>query len=130
MENQANGQCAECGAKAAEWASINLAVVLCIQCSGIHRNLGLYHLDPSTGQRRDINACFVPVRLGVHVSKVRSMTLDTESWTDSLKQVFNKVGNSFANSVWEATYEGSTAKNDLDGNEKDMVCECTAMVGS
>jgi len=96
MENQANGQCAECGAKAAEWASINLAVVLCIQCSGIHRNLG------------------------VHVSKVRSMTLDTESWTDSLKQVFNKVGNSFANSVWEATYEGSTAKNDLDGNEKDM----------
>lgn len=35
-----------------EWASINLGVLMCIECSGIHRNLGS------------------------HISKVRSLDLD------------------------------------------------------
>ena len=40
------------------------------------------------------------------------MTLDTESWTEELKQIFGKIGNSFANSIWEATYFGSKAGHD------------------
>ena len=46
-----NGACADCGRGDPDWASLNLGVLLCIECSGVHR------------------------RLGVHVSKARSMRL-------------------------------------------------------
>lgn len=32
-----NGQCGDCGQLDPRWASINLGVLLCIECSGIHR---------------------------------------------------------------------------------------------
>lgn len=38
-----NAQCCDCREPAPEWASINLGVTLCIQCSGIHRS------PPATG---------------------------------------------------------------------------------
>ena len=53
-----NTQCADCSGTDVQWASINLGIALCIECSGVHRGLG------------------------VHVSKVRSLNLDNEdsSW--------------------------------------------------
>nr|XP_055223332.1 arf-GAP with coiled-coil, ANK repeat and PH domain-containing protein 1 isoform X2 [Gorilla gorilla gorilla]XP_055223333.1 arf-GAP with coiled-coil, ANK repeat and PH domain-containing protein 1 isoform X2 [Gorilla gorilla gorilla] len=57
-----NAQCCDCREPAPEWASINLGVTLCIQCSGIHRSLG------------------------VHFSKVRSLTLD--SWEPELVKIY------------------------------------------
>ncbi|MBN3275032.1 ACAP2 protein, partial [Polyodon spathula] len=53
-----NDQCCDCGEPNPDWASINLGITLCIVCSGIHRSLG------------------------VHFSKVRSLTLD--SWEPEL----------------------------------------------
>lgn len=37
-----NNLCAECGTPEPEWASLNLGILLCIECSGVHRNLGVH----------------------------------------------------------------------------------------
>eukprot|EP00752_Nemacystus_decipiens_P002697 g2518.t1 len=79
---EANPQCVDCGARDPEWSSISLGVMMCIECSGIHRSMG------------------------VHVSKVRSLTLDR--WTFPLTELLHKAGNSNANKVWEA-YSGSAS---------------------
>jgi Putative GTPase activating protein for Arf len=39
---QANPQCVDCGAVSPDWASINLGVMMCIECSGIHRSMGVH----------------------------------------------------------------------------------------
>lgn len=72
-----NDKCADCGAPEPDWASLNLGVLVCIECSGVHRNLG------------------------VHISKVRSLTLDVKVWEPSVISLFQSLGNTFANSVWE-----------------------------
>ncbi|CAI5517691.1 unnamed protein product, partial [Closterium sp. Naga37s-1] len=71
-----NDRCADCSRAHPDWASLNLCVLLCIDCSGVHRNLG------------------------VHRSKVRSLTLDVKVWTAPLVRLMAIVGNDFANSVW------------------------------
>jgi len=72
-----NCACADCGMPRPDWASLNLGVMLCIQCSGIHR------------------------QLGVHVSKVRSVTLDVRAWEPSVMEFFKRWGNEEANKRWE-----------------------------
>jgi len=51
----ANQTCADCVTRNPQWASVNHGIFLCLNCSGIHRSLG------------------------VHISFVRSATMDT--WT-------------------------------------------------
>ncbi|CAK7274852.1 hypothetical protein SEPCBS119000_006384 [Sporothrix epigloea] len=77
--DQGNAYCADCGSTAkVEWVSINLAIILCIECSGIHRSLG------------------------THISKVRSLTLDINSFTTDIIELLMLVGNRVANMIWEA----------------------------
>ncbi|XP_059442994.1 ADP-ribosylation factor GTPase-activating protein AGD4-like isoform X2 [Corylus avellana] len=72
-----NDICAECSTPEPDWASLNLGLLLCIECSGVHRNLG------------------------VHISKVRSLMLDVKVWEPTVLDLFRNLGNSFCNSVWE-----------------------------
>ncbi|KAJ1904665.1 hypothetical protein IWQ60_012415, partial [Tieghemiomyces parasiticus] len=71
-----NDHCADCGSQEPAWASINMGTILCIDCSGIHRSLG------------------------VHVSKVRSLTLD--KWEPEQVQVMLRLGNQVVNNIFEA----------------------------
>ncbi|XP_072314604.1 arf-GAP with coiled-coil, ANK repeat and PH domain-containing protein 1 [Eucyclogobius newberryi] len=79
-----NRQCCDCGEAGPEWASINLGITLCIMCSGIHRSLG------------------------VHFSKVRSLTLD--SWEPELIKLMCELGNSVINRIYEARIDEITIK--------------------
>ena len=77
--DQGNRWCADCTSETkVEWVSINLGIVLCIECSGIHRSLG------------------------THISKIRSLTLDTSSFTTDIVEILLLVGNRVSNMVWEA----------------------------
>ena len=81
---QANSTCADCSQSPAEWVSINIGCFLCIECSGIHRSLG------------------------VHVSKVRSLTLD--SWEMPLLLLLrDQLGNDVVNAIYEHTIDASSS---------------------
>uniref|UniRef100_A0A8C1E5D0 Arf-GAP with GTPase, ANK repeat and PH domain-containing protein 3 n=1 Tax=Cyprinus carpio carpio TaxID=630221 RepID=A0A8C1E5D0_CYPCA len=77
-----NSFCADCDAPNPDWASLNLGALICIECSGMHRNLG------------------------THLSRVRSLDLD--DWPVELSMVMTAIGNAMANSVWEGCVEGYT----------------------
>ena len=40
LKNSQNCRCVDCDSANPDWASLNLGVLVCIECSGIHRNLG------------------------------------------------------------------------------------------
>jgi len=80
LEIPGNEVCADCNAEGPQWASINFGVTLCIECSGIHRSLG------------------------VHITKVRSITLDT--WEPEILKVMAELGNSIVNRILEADTGG------------------------
>ncbi|KAH8343610.1 hypothetical protein KR059_000086, partial [Drosophila kikkawai] len=71
-----NAYCCDCRSPEPRWASINLGITLCIECSGVHRSLG------------------------VHYSKVRSLTLD--AWETENVKVMMELGNEVVNRIYEA----------------------------
>ncbi|XP_039880566.1 arf-GAP with dual PH domain-containing protein 2-like isoform X2 [Simochromis diagramma] len=74
VQQPGNNLCADCGAPDPDWASYTLGVFVCLNCSGMHRNL------PA-------------------VSKVKSIRLD--HWEDSLVEFMQENGNSAAKAIFE-----------------------------
>lgn len=62
-----NKQCADCTQKNPQWASVSFGTVFCLECSGVHRSLG------------------------VHITFVRSIAMD--SWTPQQLALMKAGGN-------------------------------------
>ncbi|KAK4935350.1 Protein gts1 [Elasticomyces elasticus] len=90
-----NSQCADCGAKNPAWASWNLGVFLCMRCASLHR------------------------KLGTHISKVKSLSMDT--WNTEQVENMKRNGNDTVNK----TYNPKNKKPDmpLDADEVDSAME-------
>lgn len=73
-----NDRCCDCGStNDVTWISLNFGVLVCIQCSGVHRDLGVHH------------------------SRIQSLTLDNLTTAQLL--IARAMGNSQLNEVMEAT---------------------------
>ncbi|CAI5979375.1 unnamed protein product [Closterium sp. NIES-64] len=120
-----NDRCADCSRAHPDWASLNLCVLLCIDCSGVHRNLGV-HRSKVRSLTLDVKVWTAPLVWLIAIEgtsdppllalslplpcasapcashhQVRSLTLDVKVWTAPLVRLMAIVGNDFANSVWE-----------------------------
>ncbi|XP_030629136.1 arf-GAP with SH3 domain, ANK repeat and PH domain-containing protein 1a isoform X3 [Chanos chanos] len=79
-----NELCCDCGAPEPKWLSTNLGILTCIECSGIHREMG------------------------VHISRIQSMELDKLGTSELL--LAKNVGNSSFNEILEGNLPSPSPK--------------------
>jgi len=107
MHLPGNEECADCCGLEPEWASVNQGTVICIDCAGVHRSLG------------------------VHISKVKSLRLD--SWLPEEMRVFQAQGGNtavnkrlagragrFAPSARNSSYPAFLVRPDGTGGKRDI----------
>ncbi|KEY71993.1 hypothetical protein S7711_00014 [Stachybotrys chartarum IBT 7711] len=90
-----NNRCADCHALNPSWASWSLGVFLCMRCAAIHR------------------------KLGTHISKVKSLSMD--SWSNEQVDNMRKVGNVASNQIYNS--DNKKAPVPVDTDEADSAME-------
>nr|XP_030731679.1 arf-GAP with SH3 domain, ANK repeat and PH domain-containing protein 1 isoform X10 [Globicephala melas] len=79
-----NDVCCDCGSSEPTWLSTNLGILTCIECSGIHREMG------------------------VHISRIQSLELDKLGTSELL--LAKNVGNNSFNDIMEANLPSPSPK--------------------
>lgn len=93
-----NEFCADCGSSDPCWVTINLGVVLCIDCSGVHRSLGC------------------------QISRVRSLEYDV--FHLETVRVLKLLGNTHMNGIWEQEdYAHRKAQICSTTDRKEYICD-------
>ncbi|CDW99346.1 hypothetical protein [Sporisorium scitamineum] len=92
-----NDVCADCKGRAPRWASWNLGIFICVQCAGVHR------------------------KMGVHISKVKSITLDT--WTREQVDRMKAVGNVKSNRKYNPDEMRNRPPTNMEESERDSELE-------
>ncbi|KAI0134643.1 hypothetical protein BJ170DRAFT_591608 [Xylariales sp. AK1849] len=90
-----NNLCADCNARNPAWASWSLGIFLCMRCAAIHR------------------------KLGTHISKVKSLSMD--SWSNEQVDNMNRVGNTASNRTYNP--DNKRPPVPVDADEADSAME-------
>ncbi|THV02174.1 ArfGap-domain-containing protein [Dendrothele bispora CBS 962.96] len=92
-----NDICADCKARNPRWASHNLGIFICVNCATIHR------------------------KIGTHITKVKSLTLD--SWTKEQVEKMKEMGNVKSNAIYNPNEVRNPPPPMLTEDERDSELE-------
>ncbi|EGO00991.1 hypothetical protein SERLA73DRAFT_179008 [Serpula lacrymans var. lacrymans S7.3] len=92
-----NDVCADCRSRNPRWASHNLGIFLCVSCASIHR------------------------KMGTHITKVKSITLD--SWTKEQVEVMKQNGNVKSNAHYNPNEARHPPPTNMIDTERDSELE-------
>lgn len=92
-----NDVCADCKARTPRWASHNLGIFICVNCASIHR------------------------KMGTHISKVKSLTLDT--WTKEQVEHMKQTGNIKSNALYNPDEKRYPPPTNMIESERDSELE-------